>query len=271
MTFLEALAEQRWDDHRYYHHNRINQALHLVSAVTFIAAYVLLFIEPVCGGDAGVADCDAVTPDWPLLLRAARLRRGQSGDARAQGRDQGRLQPAPQDGAAHDLGARRRWCCTSPTRRSAACCRRSTAGMASLNNLAIMWLVLGCGAIVFRSVQLFFLRTCRPAWCGPTKILTDPFHDVKLYHKAPDAGAPRRAVRPGGIARRGRGAVVRVRGQGRVSAPSPNRRAAIISRSTCRRIALLVGAAPCSHQPSSRIRRAAATKRSPTASTSASV
>ena len=27
--FLEALRVQRWDDHRYYHHSRINQSLHL--------------------------------------------------------------------------------------------------------------------------------------------------------------------------------------------------------------------------------------------------
>src|SRR5262245_17780917 len=46
MTFREALREQRWDDHRYYHHSRVNQSLHLVSALSFIAAYVLLFIEP---------------------------------------------------------------------------------------------------------------------------------------------------------------------------------------------------------------------------------
>ena len=46
MTLSEALAQQRWDDHRYYHHNRINQALHLVSALSFIAAYVLLFVDP---------------------------------------------------------------------------------------------------------------------------------------------------------------------------------------------------------------------------------
>ena len=46
MTFREALAEQRWDDHRYYHHNRVNQALHLVSALSFITAYVLLFVDP---------------------------------------------------------------------------------------------------------------------------------------------------------------------------------------------------------------------------------
>src|SRR5688572_7664363 len=47
MTFRDALREQRWDDHRYYHHNRINQALHLLSAISFIWAYALVFIEPV--------------------------------------------------------------------------------------------------------------------------------------------------------------------------------------------------------------------------------
>ena len=46
MTFREALAEQRWDDHRYYHHNRVNQSLHLVSALAFLASYALLFVSP---------------------------------------------------------------------------------------------------------------------------------------------------------------------------------------------------------------------------------
>jgi hypothetical protein len=45
-SFYQALAVQRWDDHRYYHHSRINQALHLVSALSFIVAYGLLFVDP---------------------------------------------------------------------------------------------------------------------------------------------------------------------------------------------------------------------------------
>ena len=44
--FLHALQVQRWDDHRYYHHSRINQALHLVSALSFLYAYGLLFVDP---------------------------------------------------------------------------------------------------------------------------------------------------------------------------------------------------------------------------------
>ena len=45
--FLRALEIQRWDDHRYYHHSRINQSLHLISALSFLTAYVMLFKDPV--------------------------------------------------------------------------------------------------------------------------------------------------------------------------------------------------------------------------------
>src|ERR1700728_2067264 len=45
-SFLEQLRTQRWDDHRYYHHSRINQSLHLVSAVSFLIGYVMIFFDP---------------------------------------------------------------------------------------------------------------------------------------------------------------------------------------------------------------------------------
>ena len=43
LRFRDELRIQRFDDHRYYHQNRINQSLHLVSAMSFMAAYVLMF------------------------------------------------------------------------------------------------------------------------------------------------------------------------------------------------------------------------------------
>src|SRR5271154_1463211 len=46
MKFLEELGVQRWDDHRYNHHSRINQSLHFVSAVSFLVAYVMIFFDP---------------------------------------------------------------------------------------------------------------------------------------------------------------------------------------------------------------------------------
>ncbi len=44
--FFELLRVQRWDDHRYYHHSRVNQSLHLLSAISFLCAYVLMFNDP---------------------------------------------------------------------------------------------------------------------------------------------------------------------------------------------------------------------------------
>src|SRR5262245_45929358 len=51
--FLETLRIQRWDDHRFYHHSRINQALHLVSALSFLCAYALVFTDPFMGALIG--------------------------------------------------------------------------------------------------------------------------------------------------------------------------------------------------------------------------
>ena len=47
MNFFEELKQQRWDDHRYYHHNRVNQTLHLLSASCFLTSYILIFKDPV--------------------------------------------------------------------------------------------------------------------------------------------------------------------------------------------------------------------------------
>ena len=52
-SFWSSLKVQRWDDHRYYHHSRINQSLHLLSALSFITAYGLLFRNPALSAEIG--------------------------------------------------------------------------------------------------------------------------------------------------------------------------------------------------------------------------
>jgi hypothetical protein len=47
------------------------------------------------------------------------------------------------------------------------------------------WLFLGAGALLFRTVHLFILQDVQTGLVWMTKILTDPFHDIYLYHKAP--------------------------------------------------------------------------------------
>ena len=50
---------------------------------------------------------------------------------------------------------------------------------------ATIWLVLGAAGLLFRTVQLFFIQSVQSGLVWMTKILTDPFHDVKLYHRSP--------------------------------------------------------------------------------------
>ena len=47
--------------------------------------------------------------------------------------------------------------------------------------LAVYW---GCG-VILRSIQLFFIKDLQTGLVWAIKILTDPFHDIKLYYKAP--------------------------------------------------------------------------------------
>ena len=51
--------------------------------------------------------------------------------------------------------------------------------------MAEIWLVVGLGGLLFRTVHLFFLQDVQTGLVWATKIITDPFHDIKLYHKAP--------------------------------------------------------------------------------------
>ena len=54
-----------------------------------------------------------------------------------------------------------------------------------VRHMALIWLALGIGGVLFRTVQLFLIKDVQTGLVWATKILTDPFHDIKLYHKAP--------------------------------------------------------------------------------------
>jgi hypothetical protein len=54
-----------------------------------------------------------------------------------------------------------------------------------IRHVASVWLVVGLGGLMYRTVQLFFIKDVQTGLVWATKILTDPFHDIKLYHKAP--------------------------------------------------------------------------------------
>ncbi len=183
MTFTEALAEQRWDDHRYYHHNRINQALHLVSALSFIAAYVLLFVDPF----------PAVMLAWLVAMPSRQL-----GHFWFEPHDYDEVNQATHEHKEEikvGYNLRRKtilltiWALVpavllvEPTLWGAL--DRPLGWYAFAQNVSRVWLVLGFAAVIARSVQLFFLRNVQTGLVWAVKILTDPFHDVKIYRHAP--------------------------------------------------------------------------------------
>ena len=182
-SFLKTLDEQRWDDHRYYHHSRVNQSLHLVSAISFVCAYVLLFIDPALAALVG----------WGFSMVT---------------RQAGHFffEPKGYDHAndmSHDhkeaikvgYNLRRKVVLMSLWLGSLAVLWLSPSlfGLIEpsaelsgfLHDVGLMWLALGIAGIVFRVLQLWLLRDLRTGVTWAVKILTDPFYDIGLYWKSP--------------------------------------------------------------------------------------
>jgi len=182
-SFLEALKVQRHDDHRYYHHSRINQSLHLVSALSFLAAYIVVFRNPAAAALIG----------W-LLAMVSR----QAGHFffEPKGYDEvNRATHEHKEAIKVGYNLRRKivllaiWALSplllrlSPTLFGAFTPATSSAEL--LRQVGVIWLAVGVGGLLFRTVQLFFLKDVQTGLVWLTKILTDPFHDVMLYYKAP--------------------------------------------------------------------------------------
>jgi hypothetical protein len=182
-NFWAELRTQRWDDHRYYHHSRINQSLHLVSAVSFLIAYAVMFFDPVAAALIG----------W-LVSMVSR----QSGHFFFEPKGYDEVNHATHEHK-EDIkvgyNLRRKivlhvvWAAApvllwlDPTFLGVFTPRPGIE--AFLRHLGAVWLTIGLGALLFRTVQLFFLRDVQTGLVWVTKIVTDPFHDVKLYCKAP--------------------------------------------------------------------------------------
>jgi hypothetical protein len=181
--FLEALRIQRWDDHRYYHHSRINQSLHLVSALSFLTAYCLVFKNPAASALIG----------W-LVAMVSR----QAGHFFFEPKGYDQVNHATHEHK-EDIkvgyNLRRKivllsiWALSpallwlSPTLFGIYPAHPDKAIF--IQRVGQIWLVVGFGALLFRTVQLFFIRDVRTGLVWMTKILTDPFHDFMLYYRAP--------------------------------------------------------------------------------------
>jgi len=181
--FLQALEVQRWDDHRYYHHSYVNQALHFVSAVSFLCAYALLFTSPVAAALVG----------WLLAMVSRQVGHFFFEPKGYDAVNQATHEHKEDIKVGYNL--RRKvvllaiWALSpvvlyfDPTLLGRVEAHGDTAGF--VRNVALVWLGLGVVGLLFRTVQLFFVRDVQTGLVWMTKILTDPFHDIKLYHRAP--------------------------------------------------------------------------------------
>lgn len=183
LSFRESLAEQRWDDHRLYHHSRINQSLHLFSACCFLTSYGLLLV-------------DAATAVWLGWLVAWVSR--QVGHFFFEPKDydavNGMTHVEKEDvkigynltrkvGLFIAFAASPLVLYLSPS--LFGFIRPHTEVGSYLGDLSIMWLAVGIGALLFRTIQLLFIRDVRTGIVWFIKILTDPFNDVRTYWKSP--------------------------------------------------------------------------------------
>lgn len=182
-SFLNELAVQRWDDHRYYHHSRINQSLHLLSAATFLAAYGLLFVDPSLA--AILAWCVSMT-----TRQAGHFFFEPRGyDAVNQATD------AHKEDIKVGYNIRRKavlmavWALIplvlwlDPSVRGLIEPATSFKGLA--HDVGIAWLALGVSGLLLRVLQLWMQHSLRTGLVWMSKVLTDPFHDLWLYRKSP--------------------------------------------------------------------------------------
>ena len=256
MGFRDALRTQRWDDHRYYHHSRINQALHLVSAISFVCAYIMVWTHPVA----------AVLLAWLFGMTSRQI-----GHFFFEPRDYDEVNRATheyKEDVKIGYNLQRKvvlmgvWA-LSPL---ALYFDQTLFGLFEphtdlstfVHHVALMWIAIGIGGLLFRTVHLFFIKDVQTGLVWMTKIVTDPFHDIKTLLQVAALSAAGRADRPHDArapARR-RAEITEASGlllggpRQSAAARSTRNRWARISRKMPRRIALLVVDASAHHQPS---------------------
>jgi hypothetical protein len=182
-SFFEELKQQRWDDHRYYHHSRINQTLHLLSAFSFLCAYVLVFKNPAA----------AVLLAWLVGMTSRQI-----GHFFFEPKEYDEVNAATHEHKEEikvGYNLQRKvvlmtiWAASplalylDPSLLGIFEPHATTAEF--MHNAALLWLAIGLGGLIFRTVHLFFLKDVQTGLVWMTKILTDPFHDFMLYYRAP--------------------------------------------------------------------------------------
>jgi hypothetical protein len=182
LSFLEELREQRWDDHRYYHQSYVNQSLHLFSASCFVATYVLIPIHPVAAALFG----------WVIAMWSRQI-----GHFFFEPKGFDRVNQVSfehKEEVKVGFNLRRKvillvlWL-SAPAALlipgTIELLEPLTRSREYVHVLALVWLFLAGAGLLGRTLYLCLSRNVQTGLVWMTKILTDPFHDIMMYHKAP--------------------------------------------------------------------------------------
>jgi hypothetical protein len=182
-SVFHELHIQRMDDHRFYHHSRINQSLHFLSACAFVLAYGMLFTDPAM----------AALLAWMIAMTSR-----QAGHFFFEPKGYDHVNQATHEykeeiKVGYNLFRKvilmSLWAASpvllllDPT--LLGYFTAATSFSEFVRQCGLMWLYLGAGGLLFRVVQLFFIRDVTTGLVWGLKILSDPFHDIKLYWRAP--------------------------------------------------------------------------------------
>jgi len=182
-SFLGKIRTLQRDDHRYYHQCRINQSLHLFSAISFLVAYALLFTDPAAAGIVG----------W-LVGMVSR----QSGHIFFEPRGYDKVNATTyehKESIKAGYNMRRKtiligvWLLlpailfVSPS--FFGLIKPAVGLQGWIHNVGLMWLALGVGGLALRTAHLFFIRGVAWGLAWACKIMLDPIHNVLTYWKSP--------------------------------------------------------------------------------------
>ena len=180
--FTDTLRTQRFDDYRYYHQSRINQTLHLISALIFLVCYALLFKDAALAGLVG----------WLAMLT----------------RQTGHFffEPNGYDAVNDATNAYKEEIKVgfNQYRKIVLLIVWGAAPLALfffptlfgifappagridfVRHVGDVWLAIGIGGGLFRMIQLIVTKDAQTGLVWAIKVLTDPFHNIALYYKSP--------------------------------------------------------------------------------------
>ena len=194
-NFLEQLRIQRWDDHRYYHHSRINQSLHFVSAVSFMIAYLMMVFDPLMSALIG----------WLVSMTTR-----QAGHFFFEPKGYDHVNQATHEHkeeikVGYNLQRKVVLMSIWALAPVVLYLQPSFFGLLTpwtsaadfVRETGLLWLVIGIGGLLFRTVHLFFIRDVETGLVWMTKIITDPFNDFMQYRAAPLALLRGELIDPG--------------------------------------------------------------------------